>query len=156
MESESGERVLIHHDTPQVMTINMLDNPVWHALEGPHRNHAFRRGMARHYSRDMVPFSAIAEPARLPTRSCGRATANTEADCLAREPGIPCRTDGRGQMLHAANVGDTAAGGAVVQMAMLSEADIATMLELVAAAQPVLSRARGYSAVMSAVVRATV
>lgn len=44
------------------MTINVLDNPVWHALEGPHRVHALGRGMARHYPRDMAPFSAIAEP----------------------------------------------------------------------------------------------
>ena len=44
------------------MTINVLDNPVWHALEGPHRGHALGRGLARHYPRDMAPFSAIAEP----------------------------------------------------------------------------------------------
>ena len=29
---------------------------------GPHRVHALGRGMARHYPRDMAPFSAIAEP----------------------------------------------------------------------------------------------
>jgi ribosomal protein S18 acetylase RimI-like enzyme len=44
-----------------VMTINVLDNPIWHALEGPHGRHALGRGLARHYPRDIVPFSAIAE-----------------------------------------------------------------------------------------------
>jgi len=44
------------------MTINVLDNPVWHALEGLHRQHALGRGLARHYPRDIAPFSAIAEP----------------------------------------------------------------------------------------------
>src|SRR5215471_14830116 len=43
------------------MTINLLDNPIWHALEGPHCRHALGRGLARHYSRDIAPFSAIAE-----------------------------------------------------------------------------------------------
>lgn len=44
------------------MTINPLDNPVWHALAGPHRVHAVGRGLALHYPREMAPFSAIAEP----------------------------------------------------------------------------------------------
>jgi ribosomal protein S18 acetylase RimI-like enzyme len=39
-----------------------LDNPVWHALTGPHAGFAFGRGAARHYPRDIAPFSAIAEP----------------------------------------------------------------------------------------------
>lgn len=34
-----------------------LDNPVWHALAGPHAHIANGRGLARHYPRDMVPFS---------------------------------------------------------------------------------------------------
>jgi len=38
-----------------------LDNPVWHALSGPHRQFAIGHGQARHYPRDMAPFSAIAE-----------------------------------------------------------------------------------------------
>jgi ribosomal protein S18 acetylase RimI-like enzyme len=41
----------------------LLDNPVWHALTGPHAALALGRGRARHYPRDIVPFSAIAEPA---------------------------------------------------------------------------------------------
>ena len=41
---------------------HVLDNPVWHALIGPHRIHAIGRGSARHYPRDMAPFSAIVEP----------------------------------------------------------------------------------------------
>jgi len=41
---------------------HVLDNPVWHALIGPHRAHALGRGLARHYPRDMTPFSAIVEP----------------------------------------------------------------------------------------------
>jgi ribosomal protein S18 acetylase RimI-like enzyme len=39
-----------------------LDNPVWHALIGPHASFAKGRGLARHYPRDIAPFSAIEEP----------------------------------------------------------------------------------------------
>jgi hypothetical protein len=38
-----------------------LDNPVWHALTGPHAELALGRGKARHYPREIAPFSAIAE-----------------------------------------------------------------------------------------------
>jgi ribosomal protein S18 acetylase RimI-like enzyme len=41
---------------------HVLDNPVWHALTGPHAAFAIGSGRARHYPRDIVPFSAIAEP----------------------------------------------------------------------------------------------
>jgi len=38
-----------------------LDNPVWHALTGPHAKLALGRGKARHYPRDMTPFSGVEE-----------------------------------------------------------------------------------------------
>jgi ribosomal protein S18 acetylase RimI-like enzyme len=41
---------------------HMLDNPVWNALIGPHRSLALGHGLARHYPRDMAPFSAIEQP----------------------------------------------------------------------------------------------
>src|SRR6476659_2548343 len=37
-----------------------LDNPVWYALTGPHAGLALGHGVARHYPRDMAPFSALA------------------------------------------------------------------------------------------------
>ena len=42
--------------------ITRLNNPVWHALTGPHARFALGRGNARHYPRDIAPFSGIAEP----------------------------------------------------------------------------------------------
>ena len=38
-----------------------LDNPVCHALSGPHRALATRHGLALHYPREVAAFSAIAE-----------------------------------------------------------------------------------------------
>jgi len=38
-----------------------LDNPVWHALVGPHAKFAVGQALARHYPRDIAPFSAVAE-----------------------------------------------------------------------------------------------
>jgi ribosomal protein S18 acetylase RimI-like enzyme len=39
-----------------------LDNPIWHALIGPHARYAIGRGVARRYSPEIAPFAAIAEP----------------------------------------------------------------------------------------------
>ena len=39
-----------------------LDNPVWHAPNGRHAQIAMGRGVARHYPRDIAPFSGIAAP----------------------------------------------------------------------------------------------
>lgn len=39
----------------------VLDNPVWHALIGPHTELAIGQGSARHYPRDVAPFSAIGD-----------------------------------------------------------------------------------------------
>ena len=44
------------------MKENPLDNPAWHALVGPHAHLALGRGAARHYPRDVAPYSAIAAP----------------------------------------------------------------------------------------------
>jgi ribosomal protein S18 acetylase RimI-like enzyme len=38
-----------------------LDNPVWHALTGPHARFAVGRGQARRYPREVTPFSGIAD-----------------------------------------------------------------------------------------------
>jgi GNAT superfamily N-acetyltransferase len=43
-------------------TADPLDNPVWHALVGPHAGFAIGRRAARRYERYVAPFSAIAEP----------------------------------------------------------------------------------------------
>ncbi|MEA2777310.1 MAG: hypothetical protein QOF90_2716 [Acetobacteraceae bacterium] len=42
--------------------VHLLDNPVWHALTGSHARVALGHGSARHYPREMAPFSALAEP----------------------------------------------------------------------------------------------
>ena len=41
---------------------NVLDSPVWHALVGPQAGVAMGRCRARHFPRDMAPFSAIESP----------------------------------------------------------------------------------------------
>jgi GNAT superfamily N-acetyltransferase len=138
MESESGEPVFIDHDTPRPMSINPLDNPVWHALTGPHRVHALGRGAARHYPRDMAPFSAISEPSE-------RAYAELATD-------LPPRTEARlfrpqvepvpsgweeldsFPMLQMAAARAPDVGGE--EVSPLSEADIPAMLEFASIAKP--------------------
>ena len=138
MESDSGEPLVITHDTSRVMTINVLDNPVWHALEGPHRVHALGCGRARHYPRDMAPFSAIAEP-----------SAAAYADLALT---LPVGTEAR---LFRPQIETLPAGWeeiscfAMLQMVAtrppeetdlsataLSQADVPAMLDLVAATEP--------------------
>lgn len=46
------------------MNENPLDNPAWYALTGPHAHLALGQGAARHYPRDVAPYSAIKEPTR--------------------------------------------------------------------------------------------
>jgi ribosomal protein S18 acetylase RimI-like enzyme len=125
------------------MTINPLDNPVWHALAGPHRAHAVGRGLALHYPRDMAPFSAIAEP-----------SAEAYADLAAD---LPPQTEARLfrpseeplppgweqldafpmlQMVAAAAPSPDASAVVSLSEALLSEADGPAMMELVAAAKP--------------------
>lgn len=60
---------------------NVLDNPIWHALTGPHARYAQGQGQARLYPRDMAPFSAIDE-----------ATPTAYADLAA---GLPANTEAR-------------------------------------------------------------
>lgn len=43
------------------MSEHLLDNPVWYALIGPHAHLALGLGAARHYPRDIAPYSAIGE-----------------------------------------------------------------------------------------------
>jgi ribosomal protein S18 acetylase RimI-like enzyme len=40
-------------------SLHPLDNPVWHALRGPHARFAVQRGLALHYQRDVAAFSAF-------------------------------------------------------------------------------------------------
>lgn len=62
-------------------TRHPLDNVVWTALTTTHASIAHGQGLARHYPRDMAPFSAVAEPSE-------RAYANL-AESL--DPGVEAR-----------------------------------------------------------------
>lgn len=42
----------------------VFSNPVWHALQGPHRHLAIANGSAARYPADVCPFVAIAAPTR--------------------------------------------------------------------------------------------
>lgn len=138
MESDSGEPVFIHHDTPHAMTINVLDNPVWHALEGVHRVHAVGRGLARHYPRDIAPFSAIADASEAAYADLAvDLPANTEArlfrPCVES---LPAGWEEVGAFPMLQMVATRLPAVADMSMAELSQADVPAMLELVAAAQP--------------------
>jgi ribosomal protein S18 acetylase RimI-like enzyme len=138
MESDSGEPRFIGHDTPRAMTINLLDNPVWHALAGPHRAHAIGRGLARHYPRDAAPFSAIAEPSDAAYADLAAdLPANTEARLFrpVREA-LPAGWEETGAFPMLQMVASHLPQAIEAPLAALSADDAPAMLELVAAAQP--------------------
>lgn len=43
--------------------MQVLDNPVWHALRGPHAHLAEHEGLARRYQPDVTPFAALPDDA---------------------------------------------------------------------------------------------
>ena len=138
MESDSGEPSFIHHVTPRLMAINILDNPVWHALTGPHAVHAVGRGKARHYPRDMAPFSAIAEPS---DAAYADLAADLPAGIEARlfRPVVEALPDGWEEiscfsMLQMVASRAPMIGG--VSAVALTPADAPAMLDLVAATEP--------------------
>jgi GNAT superfamily N-acetyltransferase len=138
MESGSGEPFVIGHDTPRVMTINVLDNPVWHALEGPHRTHALGRGLARHYPRDMAPFSAIAEPS---AAAYADLAADLPADAEARlfrpqvDP-LPAGWEEINRFAMLQMVATRRPEPVDLPVSPLSPAVVPAMLDLVAATEP--------------------
>lgn len=120
------------------MAINVLDNPVWFALTGPHGVHALGRGAARHYLRDIAPFSAIAEPSP-------QAYADLAADLPAKTEARLFRPDAeplpqgweeldRFAMLQM--VARHAPAACVGPVSTLSAADVPAMMDLVAASKP--------------------
>ncbi len=138
MESDSGESTFAAHVTSRGMTINVLDNPVWHALVGPHRNHATGRGAARHYPRDIAPFSAILEPSdQAYADLAADLSVGTEARLFrpTEEP-LPAGWDDLGRFPLLQMVATRTPEGGGEAISTLSSADAAAMLELVELAQP--------------------
>src|SRR6266516_237198 len=117
-----------------------LDNPVWHALIGPHRHFAIGDGLARHYPRDMAPFAGIetAAPAAYVDLARGLPP-DTEARLFrpADEP-LPegwLKVDAFPMLQMVAK--DASSGmGDQAAAAVLTPADTDAILELVAVTKP--------------------
>jgi len=120
------------------MTINSLDNPVWHALDGPHRAHAIVRGAARHYPRDMAPFSAIAEASEQAYADLAAdLPPGTEARLFRpREEELPRGWEQTDCFPMLQMVANAAAADRSDRVSILGVEDIPAMMELVAAAKP--------------------
>jgi ribosomal protein S18 acetylase RimI-like enzyme len=119
---------------------HVLDNPVWHALTGPHAAFAIGDGKARHYPRDMVPFSAIAEPTPAAYRDLAAdLPPNTEARLHrpSDEP-VPPGWDKIAAYPMLQMVADRIEGAVsdAPTIVSLGEPDIEAMLELMAATNP--------------------
>lgn len=120
------------------MTINLLDNPIWHALDGAHGRVALGRGLARHYPRDIAPFSAIAEAS--PAAYADLADdlpAGTEARLLRPqvEP-LPKGWEETRRFTLLQMVAARPPEDGELSAAVLSQDDAPAMMDLVAATEP--------------------
>jgi ribosomal protein S18 acetylase RimI-like enzyme len=119
--------------------IPVLDNPVWHAIDGPSAHLAERNGLAGRYHKDVAPFGAIADDysseawddlARLigpgHRAMLFRPTVRVPGDWLS-EFRIPC------VQLVADRV---TAGPPDLELQPLTADDVPEMLDLVAATRP--------------------
>jgi ribosomal protein S18 acetylase RimI-like enzyme len=138
MESDSGESTFTAHVTSRLMTINILDNPVWHALVGPHRLHATGHGAARHYPRDIAPFSGILEPTEQAYADLAAGLpARTEARLFRpKEEPLPSGWDQVGRFPMLQMVATRAPDGDASATSELSSGDAAVMMDLVSVSQP--------------------
>ena len=120
------------------MAINPLDNPVWHALTGPHRTHAIGHGKAAHYPRDMAPFSAIREASDQAYADLARDLApNTEARLFRPvEEALPAGWRQLNAFPMLQMVAASAPDPVDASIEELSRADVAAMMDLVAIAKP--------------------
>jgi ribosomal protein S18 acetylase RimI-like enzyme len=120
------------------MTINPLDNPVWHALAGPHRVHAAGRGLALHYPLDITPFSALAEPS-MPAYADLAADLPPRTEARLFRPSEESLPQGWEQidafpMLQM--IASDAPSADIGRTALLQESNGPAMMELVSAARP--------------------
>jgi ribosomal protein S18 acetylase RimI-like enzyme len=119
---------------------HVLDNPVWHALTGPHAALAIGSGKARHYPRDVVPFSAIAEPTPAAYRDLAAdLPPNTEARLhRPRDEPLPPGWEKLAAHPMLQMVADRIEGAApdALTIVSLGEPDVEEMLELMAATNP--------------------
>ena len=119
--------------------MELLDNPVWHALTGPHARFAIGRGLARHYPRAVCPFSAIAESTEA---AYAELAADLPAGVEARLfrpsneelPGGWVNVSARPMLQMIADGDETSA--AAGDVAWLGPMDVADMLALADAAKP--------------------
>jgi len=120
------------------MTTDLLDNPIWHTLEGPHCRHALGRGLARHYPRDIVPFSAIAEASSAAYADlAGDLPAGTEARLLRPEvEPLPKGWEEIRRFPLLQMVAQRPPEEVELSAAVLSQGDAPAMMDLVAATEP--------------------
>src|SRR5205085_8865421 len=100
-----------HHDT--IADVEPLDNPVWHALTGPHARFCDGTGVAVRYDPEVAPFAALPDdPPGDAWETLGRLVAGGAAvvfrgDDLAvpDEWNVPMRLPGL-QMVATATIGE--------------------------------------------------
>ncbi len=106
-------------------------------LWAPHRLHATGRGAARHYPRDISPFSAILEPTDQAYADLAADLPGTEARLFRPEDEpLPPGWEDLGRFPILQMVATRAPDWDDASVSTLSSADVAAMMDLVALTQP--------------------
>ncbi|MEV4705074.1 GNAT family N-acetyltransferase [Actinoplanes sp. NPDC049316] len=119
--------------------MDLLDNPVWAALSGPHAGHAERYGRSARYDPEISPFAAVDDPADPGAWDDLRSLVGVGNRALLAGPGLatpPGWTSDRslpGVQLVGTGAG---AGGGDPEVVVLTGADLPEMLDLVARTRP--------------------
>ena len=118
-----------------------LDNPVWHALIGPHARFAQGQGLARHYPRGMAPFSAIenASPAAYAELAAGLPSDNEARlfrPCNEPLPDGWVSLDAFPMLQMVAAMGSPPQTSESSPYSVLAGSDLSAMIDLVAVAEP--------------------
>ncbi len=120
--------------------MHVLDNPVWHALAGPHAHLALGAGGARRYPADVAPFFAVAAPAADAYRDLAALPGPGEDARLFRPLGEPAPAgwDIRFEkpILQMVCAGPPHAARRAIPLARLGAGDAAEMLALAERTKP--------------------
>lgn len=120
--------------------IEPLDNPVWHALIGPQARFAQGQGFARHYPRDIAPFSGIvtASPAAYADLAVGLPSGNEARlfrPCNEPLPNGWVSLDAFPMLQMVAGTGSSEPSESL-SYSVLAGSDLSAMMDLAAVAKP--------------------
>lgn len=120
------------------MSEHVLDNAVWHSINGPHRELAEINGSAGRFHPEVTPFAAVRDPTAEAWSDLAQLTRDDRLACLfATKVSVPEGWERLGSVPAVQMISDgVVTTPSAFDVLDLGAADVPEMLELVAEAQP--------------------